>query len=47
LVYVDVPPPSSFLRDAAGEVTDLGGMLRSYKIREFVLKRWVANRTRN
>jgi tRNA-splicing endonuclease subunit Sen2 len=47
LVYVDVPPPSTFERDATGELVDLGATLRSYKIREFVLKRWVANRTRN
>jgi tRNA-splicing endonuclease subunit Sen2 len=47
LVYVDVPPPSTFERDATGEVVNLGAILRSYKVREFVLKRWVANRTRN
>jgi tRNA-splicing endonuclease subunit Sen2 len=47
LVYVDVPPPSKFERAATGEIVNLGAMLRSYKVREFVLKRWVANRTRN
>jgi len=42
LVYVEVPPP---LEDDNGE--DVGKLLKSYKVREFVLKRWSANRNRD
>ncbi|KAH7054384.1 tRNA-splicing endonuclease subunit SEN2 [Macrophomina phaseolina] len=41
LVYVEVPPP------AEGPVKDIGAFLGKYKVREFVLKRWVANRMRS
>lgn len=40
LVYVEVPPP------VEGPVDDVGAFLGRYKVREFVLKRWVANRMR-
>lgn len=43
LVYVDVPSTPSFEL----HLEDIGGMLKSYKIREFVIKRWVANRSRD
>ncbi|GME66329.1 tRNA-splicing endonuclease [Neofusicoccum parvum] len=41
LVYVEVPPPIE------GQVKDIGAFLKRYKVREFALKRWVANRMRN
>lgn len=41
LVYVEVPPP------VEGAVKDIGEFLGKFKVREFVLKRWVANRMRN
>ncbi|KAK8186896.1 uncharacterized protein BKA78DRAFT_256173 [Phyllosticta capitalensis] len=44
LVYVDVPPP---LEKGAESERDIGALLKSFKVREFVLKRWVANRMRN
>ncbi|KAL0259005.1 tRNA splicing endonuclease subunit sen2 [Diplodia seriata] len=40
LVYVEVPPPIE------GPVKDIGEYLGRYKVREFVLRRWVANRMR-
>ncbi|KAF4627023.1 hypothetical protein G7Y89_g11134 [Cudoniella acicularis] len=44
LTYVDIPEPLS-----AEEENQLGidGVLGRYKVREFVLKRWVANRSRD
>jgi tRNA-splicing endonuclease subunit Sen2 len=44
LVYVDVPPPRS---SSSGDSVDVGNMLKEYKVREFVMKRWVANRSRD
>lgn len=44
MVYVDVPPP---LEHGAGSEGDIGALLKRFKVREFVLKRWVANRMRN
>ncbi|KAK7516875.1 tRNA-splicing endonuclease subunit SEN2 [Phyllosticta citriasiana] len=44
MVYVEVPPP---LEDDAGNERDIGALLKRFKVREFVLKRWVANRMRN
>ncbi|KAK5633542.1 hypothetical protein RRF57_009256 [Xylaria bambusicola] len=38
LVYVDIPPPT--------ETSDPSGILKRYKIREFVMKRWLSNRSR-
>lgn len=44
LVYVNIPRPlSGHERDALG----IDGILRRYKVREMVLKRWLANRTRD
>ncbi|CAK4033025.1 tRNA-splicing endonuclease subunit tsp-2 [Lecanosticta acicola] len=42
LVYVDVPPPSE-----DGDGQDVGKLLKAYRVREFVIKRWVANRSRD
>jgi len=42
LVYVEVPPP---VHDE-DEGADIGNFLKRYKIREFTVKRWVANRSR-
>ncbi|KAI0968600.1 hypothetical protein F4678DRAFT_442292 [Xylaria arbuscula] len=39
LVYVDIPPPT--------EATDPSTILKRFKIREFVMKRWLSNRSRN
>ena len=41
LVYVDVPPPQ------VEEERDIGKLLGSYKIREFCMQRWSANRSRD
>lgn len=40
LVYVDVPPP-------AASMDDIGALLGQYKVREFMIKRWTPNRTRD
>lgn len=41
LVYVDVPPPEEQWDG------DIGRLLRSYKVREFAIRRWIANRSRD
>ncbi|KAH8702299.1 hypothetical protein BGW36DRAFT_372547 [Talaromyces proteolyticus] len=42
LCYVDIPPPSeSFSTDNIGEI------LRRYKVREMLLRRWIPNRSRD
>lgn len=50
LCYVDVPSPLNlvldFDADAEGDV-DVGVLLRSYRVREFVVRRWLANRSRD
>lgn len=45
LCYVDIPPPALH-EDAADEV-DIGAILRSYKVREMTIRRWVPNRSRD
>ncbi|KAK5133902.1 hypothetical protein LTR08_007131 [Meristemomyces frigidus] len=48
LAFVDVPPP--YCEVAAGEGEGgqgIAGLLRRYEIREFVVKRWLANRSRD
>jgi tRNA-splicing endonuclease subunit Sen2 len=49
LVYVDVPPP--WTDDVGGLGTgtevDVGKVLKQYKVREFVLRRWTPNRNRD
>ena len=43
LVYVDIPPPAAHPEDHLG----IDGIMRRYKIREFVLRRWLSNRMRD
>lgn len=38
--YVEVPPP-------AASVDDIGALFGQYKVREFLVKRWIPNRTRD
>ncbi|KAJ5573844.1 putative tRNA-splicing endonuclease subunit sen2 [Penicillium hispanicum] len=40
ICYVEVPPPTDSL-------DDLGAILRRYRFREFLLRRWVPNRSRD
>ncbi|OJD19203.1 tRNA-intron endonuclease [Emergomyces pasteurianus Ep9510] len=51
LCYVEVPPPSPHgqLTDADGErgELDIGALLKTYKVREMSIKRWVPNRSRD
>ncbi|KAK5747134.1 tRNA splicing endonuclease subunit sen2 [Elasticomyces elasticus] len=44
LVYVDVPAPLSPRDEGRGDMTAL---LRRYKVREFVVRRWAMNRSRD
>ncbi|KAI4854871.1 hypothetical protein E4T45_03697 [Aureobasidium sp. EXF-8846] len=44
IVYVKVPKK---LPNIEGRETDIGKVLRSYEIREFVVRRWLANRSRD
>ena len=46
LCYVDVPSPFEFELDEVTDI-DIGKLLRSYKIQEFVVRRWLANRSRD
>jgi tRNA-splicing endonuclease subunit Sen2 len=50
LVFVEVPPPLE--HGMGGEqpdqfVTDIGGMLKRYQVREVNVKRWIPNRSRD
>ena len=45
LVYVEVPPPMD-AHGVEGDV-DIGSLLGMYRVREFALKRWTANRNRD
>ncbi|KAL8949542.1 MAG: hypothetical protein Q9222_004351 [Ikaeria aurantiellina] len=52
--FVDVPPPLSLeegcemgLLGEGGEVRDVGGFLERYRCKEFVIKRWSPNRSRD
>lgn len=49
LCYVEIPPPSGqTLHDASGaEEPDIGALLKTYKVRELAIKRWVPNRSRD
>ncbi|KAJ5280232.1 hypothetical protein N7478_005604 [Penicillium angulare] len=40
IVYVQIPPPLS-------SVDDIGGVLGRYRVREFLLRRWLPNRSRD
>ncbi|PGH07308.1 tRNA-intron endonuclease [Blastomyces parvus] len=48
LCYVEVPPPHTQpqLSGESGEL-DIGALLRTYKVREMSIKRWVPNRSRD
>lgn len=43
LVYVEIPAP---IEEEDGEI-DIGRLLRGFKVREFMIKRWLANRSRD
>ncbi|OCK80995.1 hypothetical protein K432DRAFT_29535 [Lepidopterella palustris CBS 459.81] len=45
LVYVDIPPPSHGTPEDRG--FNIGNILKRYKVREFVLRRWIPNRNRD
>lgn len=45
IAFVEVPPPGAGQGD--GEVTDVTGLLKRYKVREMMIKRWTPNRTRD
>lgn len=45
LCYVDIPSPLDI--QVCEEKQDLGGLLKLYKVREFCIKRWNANRNRD
>lgn len=47
LCYVEIPPPSPDPSTAAEEELDIGAQLRAYRVREFSIRRWVPNRTRD
>ena len=50
VVFVEVPPPleGGFGKAVGdGELEDVTGLLKRYKVREMVLKRWTPNRTRD
>ena len=42
LCYIEVPPPFGHEND----VTDVAQLLKGYKVREFVIRRWLMNRSR-
>ena len=46
LCYVDVPPPSDVF-SPYNESLDIGALLKRYQVREFLLRRWLANRSRD
>ncbi|KAL8847917.1 MAG: hypothetical protein Q9221_007048 [Calogaya cf. arnoldii] len=49
LAYVEVPPPVSgdeSIVDDSGDVVDVGGFLKRYRVRELMLKRWTLNRNK-
>lgn len=45
LVYVDIPPPTSFHDDGEPKL-GVADLLKQYKIREQMVKRWSSNRNR-
>jgi tRNA-splicing endonuclease subunit Sen2 len=47
LVYVEIPPPSALPSVDIKGILDIGMFLKSYKVRELTLKRWIANRERD
>lgn len=47
LVYVDVPPPSAFQEEDGSPSDGLAELLKQYRIREQLVKRWSSNRNRD
>ena len=47
LCYVEVPSPLDLELDEFDKEMDVGRVLRHYRVREFVVRRWVANRSRD
>ncbi|KAL1871079.1 tRNA splicing endonuclease subunit sen2 [Diaporthe australafricana] len=47
LVYVEIPPPSAFLEEDGSPRDGLVGVLKQYRIREQLVKRWSSNRNRD
>ncbi|KAH7135225.1 hypothetical protein B0J11DRAFT_426112 [Dendryphion nanum] len=47
LVYVEVPPPWDAEHATSGSELDIGKILKSYNVREVVIRRWTPNRNRN
>ncbi|KAF2703055.1 hypothetical protein K504DRAFT_419315 [Pleomassaria siparia CBS 279.74] len=47
LVYVEVPPPWDESFRKGGFAVDVGGALKRYKVREFIVRRWTPNRNRD
>lgn len=47
LVYVDVPPPEEDDQDGNYLLRDIGAVLKRYRVREVVLRRWTPNRNRD
>ena len=46
LCFIEVPPPWTD-EVADGYVKDVGAVMKKYKVREMILKRWVPNRSRD
>ncbi|KAL8912055.1 MAG: hypothetical protein Q9171_002843 [Xanthocarpia ochracea] len=50
MAYVEVPPPASddeSIINEDGDVVDIGGFLKRYRVRELILKRWTLNRNKD
>ncbi|KAI5285372.1 hypothetical protein KEM54_000622 [Ascosphaera aggregata] len=51
LCYVEIPPPTMLDKLQRGEgkkhALDIGEQLKAYRVREFCIRRWVPNRTRD
>ena len=48
LVYVEIPPPPPPPLDGQSQdMVDIGKVLKSYKVREMGVKRWIPNRSRD
>ncbi|KAF2800381.1 hypothetical protein K505DRAFT_292773 [Melanomma pulvis-pyrius CBS 109.77] len=47
LVYVEIPPPWDEDFKRSGFEVDIGGALKKYKVREFIVRRWTPNRNRD
>ncbi|MCJ1285467.1 tRNA-splicing endonuclease subunit Sen2 [Xylographa opegraphella] len=48
LAYVEIPPPrTTVVDDYAHSQPDISQMLKSYRVRELIVKRWIPNRSRD